>query len=174
MSLSYAAAENVLCCTGVRFADAATGKAIGEPLKHSMEIVEIALSQSGPSSARKIAFLDRNMDLYLAEVHRPEPFKLATVVDSFAWNDSTDILAAVADRRFFAWLFPGTINVDRDLLSPSCIVKEVPYAVLVRSCLRSGALAHVRLCATEISGRMSSCLVSSGRAARHDGRMAPF
>jgi intraflagellar transport protein 80 len=102
----------------VRFFDTASGKPLGDPITHSMEIVEIALSQFGPISERKLVFIDRNRDMYICRVNnkRPDAFKLATMVDSVKWNDHTDMLVAISDGQFVTWYYPGIVYVDRDLL----------------------------------------------------------
>jgi hypothetical protein len=49
-------------------------------------------------------FIDRNRDMYVCQVHRPDSkFKLATMVDSAMWNDGTEILAAVSDQQLVVW-----------------------------------------------------------------------
>jgi hypothetical protein len=65
--------------TEVLLLDAFSGKPLADPLKHDTEIVEIALNQSGLAGDRRVTFVDRNRDLYIAQVHRPGNFKLSTV-----------------------------------------------------------------------------------------------
>lgn len=103
---------------------------------------------------RRLAFLDRNKDLYLTPVQRAAPvrtaaqrsdpfcpthahrsraltrrlqMKLATMVDSFAWCDSCDALAAVADGKLVFWLYPNAAFIDTDLLKcVRCTSRHVP------------------------------------------------
>jgi hypothetical protein len=63
----------------VHLLDATSGKALSEPLKHDLEVVDIALNQTGSVSERKLFLIDRNRDLFITPIIRPAPFKLATV-----------------------------------------------------------------------------------------------
>jgi intraflagellar transport protein 80 len=112
---------------GVRFFDANSGKQLGQVLEHTMEIMEIELNQFGNYSDRKLAFIDRNGDLYITNVNKHNPYKLATMVDSLKWNDQTDMLVAIADGRFVVWYYPNIVNVDRDLLHYIKNVKPEEY-----------------------------------------------
>lgn len=100
----------------IRFIDSNTGKQIGEPIIHSMEIVEIVLSQWGGFSERKCAFVDRNGDLNITGISRRENYKLATMVDSIKWNDQTEMLVAISEGKFIVWYYPSLVHIDRDLL----------------------------------------------------------
>lgn len=104
--------------------DVNNGKPIGDPIVHNMEIMEVALNQYGSSLDRKLVFVDRNRDLYITPVKRPEFFKLATMVDSVKWNDQTDMLVSMADGKFVVWYYPSIVYVDRDLLPYVKFVKE--------------------------------------------------
>ena len=53
--------------------------------------------------------------------HTPYPLqfakqKLATQVDTVAWNDTSDMLSAIADSRLITWFYPHALYVDKDLL----------------------------------------------------------
>jgi len=123
--------------TNVHLLDVASGKAIvgpGATLKHEIEIVEVALSAAplgnvAAGNERKLVFIDRNRDLWLANLPSSRggggpgtgliapPYKLATQVDSAAWNESgTDILAAIVDGQMVFWYYPAVVHIDRDLL----------------------------------------------------------
>lgn len=52
----------------VRFFDSATGKQIGEPVTHNLEICELALNLAGANTERKLVFIDRNRDLYITPI----------------------------------------------------------------------------------------------------------
>ncbi len=67
----------------VHLFDATSGKALSDPVKHDLEVVEIALNQSGSVSERKLFLIDRNRDLFITPIIRPAPFKLATVCIRF-------------------------------------------------------------------------------------------
>ncbi len=55
--------------------------------------------QAGTASDRQLIFIDRNRDLYVMTVAKREPAKLASMVDSAAWHDSTGMLAAMVDQK---------------------------------------------------------------------------
>jgi intraflagellar transport protein 80 len=120
--------------TTIHLLDVASGKPVGSPLKHELEIVEVALS-AGPlgnvatGADRKLVFIDRNRDLWLANLAsasssraggagsaQAPPFKLATQVDTAAWNEGTDILAAIVDGKMVFWYYPAVVHIDRDLV----------------------------------------------------------
>ena len=42
--------------------------------------------------------------------------KLATQVDTVAWNDQSDMLAVISDSRLFIYYYPHALYVDKDLL----------------------------------------------------------
>jgi intraflagellar transport protein 80 len=117
----------------VRVCDVQSGRALADAaLTHDCEVVEIALSQfAGAGLAdRRLAFVDRNKDMWIAPVAaatggvgRPKR-KLHTQVDSFAWNDSSDMLVAIADGRIITWLYPNGIYVDKDLNAAACIIRD--------------------------------------------------
>ncbi|KAI9350037.1 WD40-repeat-containing domain protein [Zopfochytrium polystomum] len=97
--------------------DVATGRMIGDgPIMLSCEAVSIGLNQAiGPSSSRMLAVVDKNRELYLTRVLRPSLKKLGTMVDSFAWNDEKDMLAAIVDSKFMVWYYPFVVFIDEDI-----------------------------------------------------------
>jgi hypothetical protein len=52
----------------VRLFDTITGKPLGEPIKHSMEMYAISLNHFGSLADRKLLIIDRNRDLYIVAV----------------------------------------------------------------------------------------------------------
>ena len=42
--------------------------------------------------------------------------KLSSMVDSFAWNDISDVLVALSDGKLVTWAYPNVAFVDPDLL----------------------------------------------------------
>lgn len=85
---------------------------------HTLEVVEIGLSQGNGTRSRKLAMIDRNRDLYVAHIHggKPHPVKLASMADSFSWHGRTHMLAALADQRFICFYHPDVATVDKELL----------------------------------------------------------
>jgi len=106
----------------VRVFDSATGKQLGEPITHNLEITDLALSHAG--NERKLVFIDRNRDLYITPVLKPHVVKMGTMCDSVVWHESTDMLAAMVDQKLVVWYYPGAIFVDKDLVHLTKFVKE--------------------------------------------------
>ena len=109
--------------------DIRSGKESVEPLRHTKEIEEVALSQHGNHLERKLAFIDRNRDLFVTTLNGGDVVKLSTVVSSVKWNDSTDILLAIADGKISVWYYPYVVFVDRDLLPMTKQVNDDMYSV---------------------------------------------
>ncbi|KAK2538520.1 Ift80 [Columba guinea] len=110
--------------------EALSGKPLGDgkPLTHKTEIVEIALDQKGLTIERKIAFIDKNRDLYITSVKRfgkeQKIVKIGTMVQTLAWNDTSNILCGIQDARFTVWYYPNTVYVDKDLLPKTLYEKD--------------------------------------------------
>ncbi|NWV82152.1 IFT80 protein, partial [Dasyornis broadbenti] len=110
--------------------EALSGKPLGDgkPLTHKTEIVEIALDQKGLTSERKIAFIDKNRDLFITSVKRfgkeQKIVKIGAMVQSLAWNDTSNILCGIQDSRFTVWYYPNTVYVDKDLLPKTLYEKD--------------------------------------------------
>ena len=119
----------------VRLFEAANGKPLGQPVVHHLELTAVALNQSGGLPDRRLLLLDRNRDLYLMPLvategpdksAAPAPIKLGSMVDSAAWHDDADMLAAMVDGRLVVWYYPEVVFTDRDLLSVTRVAKDVP------------------------------------------------
>jgi len=114
----------------IRCFDVNTGKQLAGNLSHKTEIVQLSLNQTASSvQERRVAFIDRNRDLYLSPVtSQPGIFrgsyKLQTQVDTIAWNDTSDMLCAVADARLVTWLYPNVCFVDRDLIAATTFSRD--------------------------------------------------
>jgi len=114
----------------VRCFDVNNGRQVGNPITHKVEIVHLALNQGAQGiQERRLTIIDRNRDLYITPVV-PQPgifrgmYKLQTQVDSMAWNDTSDMLCAIADGRFMTWYYPNVVFVDRDLLPGTAAEKD--------------------------------------------------
>jgi len=57
-------------------------------------------------------------------VSNPEIFKIASMVDSFQWNDNNDMLCALSDGKLMCWYYPNAIYVDKDLMEHSKLSKD--------------------------------------------------
>lgn len=108
----------------VRFFESATGKQIGEPLVHTIEISDLSLNQIGPNTERKLVLIDRNRDLYLTTVLKPQLVKMGTMCDSAMWNDTTDMLATMIDQRLVVWYYPTALFIDKDLVPRTKFIKD--------------------------------------------------
>eukprot|EP00357_Protocruzia_adherens_P036295 CAMPEP_0115012696 /NCGR_PEP_ID=MMETSP0216-20121206/24908_1 /TAXON_ID=223996 /ORGANISM="Protocruzia adherens, Strain Boccale" /LENGTH=748 /DNA_ID=CAMNT_0002381837 /DNA_START=628 /DNA_END=2874 /DNA_ORIENTATION=+ len=108
----------------IRLFDVVSGKPLPKTIEHSLEIVEMALNQTEHSPDRKICLIDQNRDLFITSAHRHEMIKLTTMVDSFKWNDRTDMLAALSDGKLHVWYYPNALYVDKDLLEKAKLVKD--------------------------------------------------
>ena len=76
------------------------------------------------SSERKLCFIDSNRDMFLTMVHKPEVLKIASMVDTFKWNDGNDMIAAISDGKLLTWFYPNAIYVDRDLMRQAMSTKD--------------------------------------------------
>jgi len=120
--LNVAYAPDLLAIIGhadpkvVMLLDPLTGKQLGT-VQHSIDIEQVALSQRGDLSKRRLVLVDNNRDLYLTPVQgAQELHKLHIMVDSVAWNTENDALAAVADGQLLVWFYPEVVYMDRELL----------------------------------------------------------
>ncbi|XP_053315521.1 intraflagellar transport protein 80 homolog [Spea bombifrons] len=110
--------------------DALSGKALGDgkPLTHKIEIVEIALDYGGPANERKVAFVDKNRDLYISPIRKfgkeQSAIKIGTMVHTVAWNDVSNMLCGLQDNRFTVWYYPNVAFVDKDLLPKTIFEKD--------------------------------------------------
>ncbi|CAG2187543.1 IFT80 [Mytilus edulis] len=50
--------------------------------------------------------------------------KLGNMIQSLAWNDSANMLAAFADSKFTVWYYPNVVFVDRDLINRTVFSKD--------------------------------------------------
>ena len=103
--------------------DPLTGKQLGT-VQHSIDIEQVALSQRGDLSKRRLVIVDKNRDLYLTPVQgAQELYKLHIMVDTVAWNVESDALSAVADGHLLVWFYPEVVYMDRELL-PSTLSRQ--------------------------------------------------
>jgi len=55
--------------------------------------------QAGTSTERQLILIDRNRDLHIVPVMARAVAKLASMVDSAHWHDSTGMLSALVDHK---------------------------------------------------------------------------
>ncbi|BFZ00478.1 hypothetical protein BsWGS_03517 [Bradybaena similaris] len=110
--------------------DAQTGKIMGDgkPITHKVEVMDIGLDQCGITAERKITLIDKNRDLFLTSVRifgtERKIIKLANMIQSHAWNDETNMLAALTDGKVLVWYYPNAVYVDKDLLPKTLFEKD--------------------------------------------------
>eukprot|EP01012_Entosiphon_sulcatum_P005298 TRINITY_DN1232_c0_g1_i1.p2 TRINITY_DN1232_c0_g1~~TRINITY_DN1232_c0_g1_i1.p2 ORF type:complete len:816 (-),score=154.57 TRINITY_DN1232_c0_g1_i1:3038-5239(-) len=126
LSPDSVAVKDTFDSKSIKIFEASSGKLNGNVnLQHHMEIVEVALNQFGPQAERKVAFIDRNRDLYIGSAAQKSPLhKLATMVASVKWNDYSEILVAIADNKLVVWYYPSVVFIDRDLLPRTRITRD--------------------------------------------------
>mmetsp|Transcript_128351 Transcript_128351/g.411344 ORF Transcript_128351/g.411344 Transcript_128351/m.411344 type:complete len:761 (+) Transcript_128351:159-2441(+) len=108
----------------IRVFDVFTGRPLGQTVMHKLDIVRISLNQQGSGADRSIAILDKNKDLYLTKaMNSSKTEKLGAMVDTFMWNDSTDMLIALIDEKLVTFIYPAVVFVDKDLLSKTLQTK---------------------------------------------------
>ncbi len=100
----------------IRLYDLSSGKPLNYTIDHTMDILELALNQSELARDRKVCFIDSNKDLYISNVYNNRIVKIMNMCDSFCWNDSNDMLACIADEKFYAWVYPNAVYLDKEIL----------------------------------------------------------
>jgi intraflagellar transport protein 80 len=116
----------------VRIFEASTGKELGKPITHVLDVVSVSLNRWGSAPHRKCVIIDRNRDLYVCPVGQsatgkdsvPPPFKLGAMCDAASWNTESDMLAAIMDGKLVVWYYPNVVFVDRDLVNQVKFTKE--------------------------------------------------
>ncbi|CAH8502920.1 unnamed protein product [Heterobilharzia americana] len=103
--------------------DTSSGKTLGDgkPIIHSNEIMKISLNQLGNSFDRRLAVLDKNKDLYLLSIrtlgNQRKIIKLGTMVTSFIWAETSNVLAAIINDKLVIWFYPDIASTDSDIFT---------------------------------------------------------
>jgi len=111
----------------VRVFDVQSGRPLGQPIEHKIDIIQVAVNQHGSGADRRVAILDKNKDLYITPAHRTQWVKLSSMVDTFMWHDLTDMMVAICgggDNSMHCWFYPAAVFVDQDLLPHTMTTKE--------------------------------------------------
>ena len=142
----------------IKLFELVSGKPSSHNVEHSQEVIEIALNQIEFAAERKLCLMDSNRDLFITSTHRNELVKLCSMVDSFRWNESTDMLAAISDGKLYVWYYPNVVYVDKDLLllsrSSRDVAQEVGKLCVIDSF--TGSLVTVR----RVDGRILTLSLS--------------
>lgn len=51
-------------------------------------------------------------------------YSAANMIQAQAWNDETNMLAAMTDGKILIWYYPNAIYVDKDLLPKTLYEKD--------------------------------------------------
>lgn len=108
----------------IKLYDLSSGKLLSNSIDHSMDINEIALNQSVGNRERKLCFIDVNKDLYITNCYQTKLLKICSMCDTFKWNESNDMIAAIADDKYYCWIYPNAIYLDKELLDGSKYEKD--------------------------------------------------
>ena len=100
----------------IKIYDLGSGKPLNHTIEHSMDITEISLNQSDLSRDRKVCFIDTNKDLYISNIYNVKIVKIMNMCDTYCWNDSNDMLCAIADEKIYTWVYPNAVYLDKELL----------------------------------------------------------
>ncbi|XP_076269721.1 intraflagellar transport protein Oseg5 [Rhynchophorus ferrugineus] len=78
-------------------------------VQHTATVVQISLDQQGPPTCRTLAILDKSKDLHIVQVKSASRCfsKLGRKIDSFKWNSTINILAAIQDAQLIVWYCPS-------------------------------------------------------------------
>ncbi|KAJ3086032.1 Intraflagellar transport protein 80 [Quaeritorhiza haematococci] len=155
-------------------------------IRHSVEVVEMALSQASASggssntsasggsgsvaaagglSHRMLAVIDKNRDLWITPVLKPQFKKIGTMVDTFAWNAESDLIAAMVDGKFVVWYYPYAVFVDEDIAPLTRFDRDgnniSPLPALLQEHARKKQWEEaVRLCRFAKSQELWACLAA--------------
>ncbi len=106
-------------------------------IQHTTDVLEVYLNQFGNSSQRKIAFVDKNRDLWVTNINKIKLVKLSTMVNSVKWNDRSDMLACVVDGLLMTWIYPNAVFFDNELANICRTNKDVST-----ECGKTCVIAH--------------------------------
>eukprot|EP01038_Epipyxis_sp_PR26KG_P012029 gene12029-16102_t len=114
----------------IQVIDTSSGRVLGR-IAHNAEVTNVYLNQHvlGPQE-RLMAFSDKNKDLFIVSLNTTAvsstaqggilslpTYKLHPHVESFIFNDETNVLVGLADGRLQIWYHPEVVFVDKDLLA---------------------------------------------------------
>jgi len=99
-------------------------------VEHKGDVAQIALNQISTVDGffeRQLIIIDTSNEMHVYRIGKGTigSYKLITQVDTAAWNDSSDMLAAIADGRLVIWTYPQIAWTDRDLLAQTQYIKDV-------------------------------------------------
>ncbi|KNE58434.1 hypothetical protein AMAG_04004 [Allomyces macrogynus ATCC 38327] len=101
--------------------DLSTGRSLGE-IQHAHDIRKVDVDHVG--LAKHVAIVDKNNDLWLAQLARGNLVKLGGMTESIRFDEETPLLASTMDGRLTFWMFPAVVFVDADLAKVAVRTKE--------------------------------------------------
>ncbi|CAH1115731.1 unnamed protein product [Psylliodes chrysocephalus] len=77
-------------------------------IQHPTPVIQISLDQWGETPSRNLAILDKTRDLFLINVRSSNKTfsKLGRKIESFQWNATDNIMAAIQDTKLVVWYCP--------------------------------------------------------------------
>ncbi|CAG9859174.1 unnamed protein product [Phyllotreta striolata] len=94
----------------IHIIDLSNNRTSSEPtqFQHNTPIIQLSMDQWGDPASRNLAILDRTRDLFLINIRSPNKTinKLGRKIDSFKWNATENIMAAVQDAKLVVWYCP--------------------------------------------------------------------
>jgi intraflagellar transport protein 80 len=107
--------------TSILTFDILTGKPLNT-LKCAQEVRQICVDNVG--IIKHIAVIDKNSDLWIAQVSRGNFVKIGNMAESICFCEEEPFLASVLDGRITFWSYPGIVFVDEDLKIDTKVVKD--------------------------------------------------
>jgi intraflagellar transport protein 80 len=108
--------------------------------------MEVALNQSSALGTggygRQLVIVDKNRDMWITGLNRINFKKMGTMIDTFAWNDEIDMIAAMADGKFVVWYYPNAIFIDQDIAHMTRFERDGRFALLKSNTLVHSAETH--------------------------------
>lgn len=114
----------------VTFVDTQNGKVMNS-YHHTIDILNISLDQIGSPLERKMAFVDKNTDLYIHLVRRPhgllvQSIKLQSMAKEIKWSEDHSILCATNESgKLLTWSYPQVAFIDHELLPTTMMERDL-------------------------------------------------
>ena len=91
--------------------------------------MELAIDQTGPLIERRVAFIDKNSDLFLAALKSfgsTKIAKLGSMISGLAFSDRSPMLVGLGEGKILLYAFPSVAFVDKELLPNTVFEKDIP------------------------------------------------
>uniref|UniRef100_A0AC35FJS9 Intraflagellar transport protein 80 homolog n=1 Tax=Panagrolaimus sp. PS1159 TaxID=55785 RepID=A0AC35FJS9_9BILA len=98
-------------------------------LPGTIELSQIVLNQCGQTADRRIVFVDINGDCFISLINTYAAYqrieKIGSMITDIRFNDVTNMLTGLQDRKLLVWTNPSVVYTDKDLLQRSTTELEV-------------------------------------------------